>query len=130
MFAVALVLVMEAVPFYSDYFFSYPSRAVADDYFNGNKPMAYRTIMQIANEKFFLDKEDSMDATFARFFQMAYKYNGTIQLIEPSNRFELKSGDLLLTRRQTKYEDGFEEMAIIPEIAEGIRGHYSILRKQ
>lgn len=127
---VAVLLAMEFTPFYQDYLAEYPIRAVSADYFNGNKPLAFRAVMGMDGNEFYLDREDTMDSTFAGFFQVAYAYQGTIRLVEPSNAGTVPSGALLLTRRQAKYGDLFEEVAAIPEIAAGIRGPYVVLRKR
>jgi|GEM_PF-4620991 len=127
---VMMVLAVESTPFFVDYFTGYPLRAVANDYFNGNKPQAFQAIMEKSPQGFYYDKEDSMDSTFALFFQAAHGYSGSSRAIEPSQSAELSPGTWLLTRRPEKYSGLFDEVMSIPEAAEGPRGEYVLMRRR
>ena len=123
------VYVVEAGEFFGDYFGGYPARAVAAGDFNGNKPAAFRLLLQDAPAGgVYFDFEDTTSLTYAKFFSAAYGFKGTILPVTPSTGKGLAPGARVLTLRPKEFGGSFKETEVVPEIAPGVPG-YTILTR-
>lgn len=125
-----LVYVVEAGEFFADYFGGYPARAVARGVFNGNKPAAFRLLLQDApTEGVYFDFEDTTSLTYAKLFSAEYGFKGSILPVTPSSGRDLPAGARVLTLRPKEFGASFKESAVAPEIVSGVPD-YTILTKR
>lgn len=126
--ALGLVAAIQFSVFLWDYHTEYPVRAAAAGYFDGNRPLGFRTIMELAPERFYVDQEDTLTNTFVRFFQVAYAYQGSVALVQPTDGAAVPAGALLLTQRPAAFAPAFEEVQPVPELERDLQLFF-ILRR-
>ncbi len=128
--ALMVAYAVQVVAFMGDYFGGYPARAVAAGDFNGNKPAAFRTLLEgNTGERVFYDIEDVTSMTYARFFQAEYGFRGEFLPGPPASPATASPGVRALTLRPERYRGGFEVVARVPEIVPSIPG-YTVLEKR
>ena len=126
----ALAYAVEVGEFFGDYFGGYPARAVEAGDFNGNKPVAFRLLLQDApTGEVFFDFEDTTSLTYANFFSAEYGYHGPILPAPPSCGKDLPAGARVMTLRPKDYGGSFKEIAVAPEIVPGAPT-YAIITKR
>ncbi len=126
---IGILWLVEVSLFLRDYYTQYPARVVAENYSLGNRPLAFRTLMETGAETLYVDREDSMMSSYAHFFQIECGYAGTVSMVKPAEAAKIPLGGLLLTRRPEKFEVPLEVIARIPEIAPDVPNYY-VLRRQ
>ena len=126
---VLLAVTVEAGVFFADYFGPYPARAAGQAEINGNKPEAFRVLMEDASSReVYYDVENVATTTFARFFQVQYGFEGAVLPAPPEWADRLPIGARVLTTRPEAYGSGFERLATISELAPGRPEHVVIRR--
>jgi hypothetical protein len=125
----ALALVVESGVFFLDYFGPYPARAAAQVEVNGNKPGAFRALMEgTIDTQVFYDVEDAATTTFARFFKAQHGFGGAVLPAPPEWADRLPPGARVMTTRPDAYGAGFEVLSAIPEMSPN-RPNHTIIRK-